>query len=173
MLLHLIGYRGSGKSAVAAALSELLGWPWIDADEVLERSAGKTIKQIFADDGETAFRDLESAIAADLTEKNRHIIAWGGGVVLRETNQKLLQRRGKIIWLTASPETLRARIHGDQTTAERRPNLTGQGGLAEIRTLLEQRTPLYAACADLTIDTEQLSPAQIASRILADLHLQE
>lgn len=173
MLLHLIGYRGSGKTAVAAALNESLGWPWIDADAELERRAGKTIKQIFAENGETAFRDLESAIAADLTEQDRQIIAWGGGVVLRESNQKLLKRRGKIIWLTASPETLLVRIHADETTAQRRPNLTGQGGLAEIRTLLEQRTPLYAACADLTVATEQLSPAQIASRILAELHLQE
>jgi shikimate kinase len=173
MLLHLIGYRGSGKSAVAAALSQQLGWPWLDADAELERRAGKTIKQIFADSGETAFRDLESAVAADLIENDRSITAWGGGVILRESNQQLLKRRGKVIWLTASPETLLARINGDITTAERRPNLTGQGGLAEIRTLLAQRTPLYAACADLTIDTLEQSPPEFASRIIAELHLQE
>jgi shikimate kinase len=173
MLLHLIGYRGSGKTAVAAALSEQLGWPWIDADAELERRAGKTIKQLFADHGETAFRDLEAAVAADLVENDQQIIAWGGGVILREPNRQLLQRRGKIIWLTASPETLLARMSGDVTTAERRPNLTGQGGLAEIRTLLDQRTPLYAACADLTIDTELMSPADIARRIITELHLQE
>jgi shikimate kinase len=173
MLLHLIGYRGSGKTAVAAALSEQLGWPWIDADAELERRAGKTIKQFFADHGETDFRDLEAAVAADLVENDQQIIAWGGGVILREPNRQLLQRRGKIIWLTASPETLLARMSGDVTTAERRPNLTGQGGLAEIRTLLDQRTPLYAACADLTIDTELMSPADIARRIITELHLQE
>ena len=172
MLLHLIGYRGSGKTAVAAALAEQLGWPWIDADTELERRAGKTIKDIFADSGEIAFRDLESAIAADLVQNDRQIIAWGGGVILREPNRQLLRRRGKIVWLTAAPETLLARMHGDTTTADRRPNLTGQGGLAEIRTLLEARTPLYAACADLTIDTERLSPADIARRIIAELQLQ-
>jgi shikimate kinase len=171
--VYLIGYRGSGKTAVAAALSEQLGWPWLDADAELERRAKQTIKQIFAHGGEPVFRDLEAAVAADLAQKDRHIIAWGGGVILREQNRKLLSQHGHVVWLTAPAETLLARMQGDATTAERRPNLTGQGGLAEIRSLLEQRTPLYAACAQLTIDTERLSPAEIARQISAELHLQD
>jgi shikimate kinase len=173
MNLFLIGYRGCGKTTVAAELSKLLGWPWLDADVELERQAGQTIKQIFADQGETAFRDLESQIAKELAMRERHIIALGGGAVLREQNRQLLIGRGKTIWLKAEPEVLQARIQADATTAERRPNLTGQGGLSEIRTLLAARTPLYASCADVTIDSQAGSPAEIARQIVAELRLSE
>jgi shikimate kinase len=173
MNLFLIGYRGSGKTTVAAALADLLGWPWVDADAQLERRAGKTIKQIFADQGEAAFRDLESTILADLVTLNRHIIALGGGVILRDENRRQLAGRGKIVWLQASPEALLARISGDTTTAERRPNLTGQGGLAEIRTLLTERTPIYASCADLTVDAESKPAVELARQIIDELQLQE
>jgi shikimate kinase len=172
MNLLLIGYRGSGKTTVAAALAERLGWPWLDADAELERRAGKTIKQIFADEGETAFRDRESAVLADLLDhENNRIIALGGGVILREENRRLLAEHGKTVWLQASPEALHLRIHADPTTTERRPNLTGQGGLAEIRNLLAQRAGLYAASADVAIDTEGKSPDQLAGEIQAQLQL--
>src|SRR3954469_21824342 len=98
MNVFLIGYRGSGKSTVAAALAKQLGWPWMDADAELERRAGKTIKQIFAEQGELAFRDLESAVLADLVKPGRQIIALGGGVVLRDANRRLLAGRGKVVW---------------------------------------------------------------------------
>ena len=87
-------------------------------------------------EGEQAFRDLESAIVTDLAARDGCIIALGGGVVLREQNRQAVAGRGKIVWLQASPEVLFGRIHADPTTAERRPNLTAQGGLAEIRDLL-------------------------------------
>jgi shikimate kinase len=169
MNLFLIGYRGSGKTTVAEVLARRLGWPWVDADAELEQRAGKTIKQIFAEEGERTFRDLESAVVADLARRDRHVIALGGGAILREENRKALAGRGTMIWLQASPEALLARINSDATTAARRPNLTGQGGLDEIRTLLAERTPLYAACADLTIDAETKSPAEIADQIIAQL----
>ncbi len=169
MNLFLIGYRGCGKTTVAARAAELLGWPWLDADAVLEARAGKSIKQIFAEDGETAFRDLESAVIADLAAGQRHVIALGGGAILREQNRQALVGRGQVVWLQASPETLLARIAADPTTAQRRPNLTGQGGLAEIRSLLDERTPLYRQCAHVVIDAEQLQPAEIARRIVASL----
>jgi shikimate kinase len=169
MNVFLIGYRGSGKSTVAAALSQRLGWPWLDADAELERRAGKTIKQIFDDQGEQAFRELESAVVADLARRDQQIVALGGGAVLREQNRASLANRGKIVWLKASPESLLARIEADKTTAARRPNLTSHGGLAEIRKLLADRTPIYEASADLTIDTEKKSPADIARQIIEGL----
>ena len=171
MNIFLIGYRGSGKTTVAAALSEQLGWAWSDADAELERRAGKTIKQIFADRGEPAFRDLESAVLRDLVNADRQILALGGGVILRPENRQAIAGRGKIVWLRASPETLFSRINSDPTTAERRPNLTGQGGLAEIRSLLAERTPLYEECTDLTMDVENKSPAEIARQIIQALNL--
>ena len=92
-------------------------------------------------------------------------------MVLRPENRRLLEGRGKIVWLKASPEALLARIQQDATTAQRRPNLTGQGGLAEIRHLLAERTPLYAAAADIAIDAEGKSPDEIARQVMAELRL--
>jgi shikimate kinase len=83
MNLFLIGYRGCGKTSVARALSARLGWPWLDADVELEARAGKSIKQIFADDGEAAFRDLESAVIADLAQHDRHVLALGSPPIRR------------------------------------------------------------------------------------------
>jgi shikimate kinase len=171
MNLFLIGYRGSGKTTVAAALAERLGWPWIDADTELERRAAKSIKQIFAEGGEAAFRDLESAIVSELAGGDQQVVALGGGAVLREQNRSALAGRGKVVWLQASPETLWRRISSDATTAGRRPNLTSQGGVEEIRELLAQRTPIYASCADLAIDADDKPPGPIADAILAALSL--
>ncbi len=171
MNLFLIGYRGSGKTTVAAALAEQLDWPWIDADAELERRAAMTIKQIFAEQGEPSFRDLESTVLQELAARHSHIIALGGGVILRAENRQILKNHGKTVWLQASPEALQGRISDDPATADRRPNLTGQGGLAEIRTLLAKRTPLYAQCADLTIDAENKSPPEIARQIIVELEL--
>jgi shikimate kinase len=168
MNIFLVGYRGSGKTTVAAALAEQLAWKWLDADAELEREQGKTIKEIFAEEGEGAFRDYESAVLAELARLEQHVLALGGGVVLREENRKLLKSRGKIVWLQAPAELLWERIQADATTAERRPNLTAQGGIAEIRTLLAAREPLYGAVADVTVAADH-SPEAIARQIIAEL----
>jgi shikimate kinase len=113
-----------------------------------------------------AFRNLESAIVADLAARDQHVIALGGGAILREENRAALAGRGLVVWLQASPETLLARIAADPTTAERRPSLTAQGGLAEIRSLLAERTPLYRRCADLVVDADRQPPEAIAGEIV-------
>jgi shikimate kinase len=170
MNIFLVGYRGSGKTTVAAALAEALGWHWLDADAELERRQGKTIKEIFAEQGEGAFRDFESQTLADLAHLDQHVLALGGGAVLRETNRQLLKSHGKVIWLKAPAELLWERIQGDATTAARRPNLTAQGGIAEIRTLLAAREPIYAAVADITVAANR-PPATIAREIIAAIGL--
>jgi shikimate kinase len=167
MNVYLIGYRGSGKTCVAGHLAELLQLPWADADAELERRAGRTIREIFAADGERAFRDLESAVLTDLAERGGQVIALGGGVVLREANRAVLRRSGRTVWLRAQPETLWQRIEGDPTTGDRRPNLTAHGGIEEVRRLLDARTPFYEESADLALDTEDKSPAEIAQAIAA------
>ncbi len=172
MNIYLIGYRGSGKTSVAAALARRLRWPWLDADAEIERRAGKSIAQIFADQQAAGFRDLESAMVAELTARDQHIIALGGGAILREENRRAIAG-GQVIWLKASPEQLLARIQADPTTAKRRPNLTPQGGFEEIRTLLAERMPLYAACANLAVEVEQKTPDQIAEEIALWLSQQE
>jgi len=165
MNLYLIGYRGSGKTSVAAEVGKLLGWPWLDADVEVERRAGKTIKQIFDTSGEQSFRDQEAAVVSDLANLTSHVIALGGGAVLREESRQAIRGSGKVVWLQASPEVLFQRICGDASTAERRPNLTAAGGFAEVERLLAVRSPIYAACADLTVDAEHSAPAEIAPQI--------
>jgi shikimate kinase len=137
----------------------------------LERRTGRSIREIFAESGEQAFRDLESAVVADLAGLDRHILALGGGAVLRAQNRQAMVGRGKVVWLKATPETLAARIAADPTTTARRPNLTGQGGLEEIRQLLASREPIYQACADLAVDAAGDSPENIAQQIAAAFQL--
>ena len=167
MNLLLIGYRGTGKSAVARLVAERLGWQWLDADVELERRAGKSIAAIFANDGEPAFRDLESKILAELVRLDRHVLALGGGVVLRPENRALIKQAANVTWLTASPETIQARVAEDPTTGARRPNLTTWGGIEEIRQLLAQREPMYLECAGAVVDTDGRSLDDVAQAVLS------
>jgi shikimate kinase len=171
-LIALVGYRGCGKTAVAQLTALRLGWDWVDADVEIELRAGKSIAAIFADDGEEAFRDLETAVLEELLRREKTVLALGGGVVLREENQQQLLssrmlNRGRTVWLRASPKTLWARIQADPATTARRPNLTATGGVEEVKRLLKIRSPLYQECADFTVDTERKSPDEVAEKIVA------
>jgi len=169
MKLILIGYRGTGKTTVARCLARRLGWSWMDTDDEIERSAGKSIAAIFRDDGEATFRDLESDVLADWADKEQVVLATGGGAVLRERNRRALHHGGTIVWLTASPPTILKRISADRTTAQRRPKLTSAGPEAEVSQTLEARSPIYRDCADLEIDTEGKTPPEIADEVLRQL----
>jgi shikimate kinase len=171
MLLTLIGYRATGKTTLARLLAERMGCDWIDADVEIERRAGKSIAEIFAQDGEPAFRDLEAAVIADLCRRRRLILAAGGGAPLRPESRQAMQTGGKVVWLKATPATIHARMSGDQTTAARRPNLTNQGGLEEIVQVLTRREPIYRQAAHVEIDTEEKRPGEIVEEILARLEL--
>lgn len=165
MAITLIGYRGSGKSSVAPLLAQRLGWHWKDADAELERSAGRTIREIFATDGEPEFRRLEHEVLADLTRQEALVLAAGGGAVLRDDNRDLLTQSGPVVWLRADVDTLLRRIEGDGTTADRRPNLTAAGGRSEVVQLLAMREPFYRAVATITVDAGDRSVDAIAQEI--------
>jgi shikimate kinase len=169
-LIFLVGPRGSGKTSVARRVASGLGWHWLDADALLEERHGQTIKQIFAGEGEAGFRDKEAALVDDLCLQQRHVIATGGGVVLREENRRKLRAAGHVVWLTADARTLWARISDDRTTGERRPNLLS-GGLAEVEEVLRMREPLYGACAHLRVETAGRTLEQVVEVILS--HLRE
>lgn len=166
--IFLIGARGSGKTTVASLLAARLGWPWLDADQVLETRAGRSIRAIFAEDGELRFRELETEILAELCHPPQRVVATGGGVILNPLNRQRLRQAGKVIWLAAEPETLAQRVLRDATTAERRPDLS-VGGLAEIREVLRTREPLYRECAHAIVDTTGRTAEQVTDEILAFL----
>jgi shikimate kinase len=168
MILTLIGYRATGKTTLAQLVAQRLGWDWIDADVEIERRAGKTIARIFAEDGEPAFRDLEAAVIADLCGRDRLVLAAGGGAPMRAESRQAMRAGGKVVWLTARPETIFTRMFGDATTAARRPSLTGKDPLAEIVELLERREPTYREAADFVVDTEGRTPDELAVNILRE-----
>jgi shikimate kinase len=163
----LIGYRGGGKTTVGRLLAGRLGWEFADADDHIEASAGKSIAEIFAAEGEAGFRDREAAVLGELCRKPRLVLATGGGAVLRPANRELLRAAGFVVWLNSSPETAWERLRADPTTAARRPNLTAAGGLDEVRALMAAREPLYREAADLVADADAPSPEAVAAAILS------
>ncbi len=167
-LIFLVGPRGSGKSTTARALAAKLGWDFIDADDVLESRSGRSVRQVFAEEGEEGFRDKEAAVLDDLCRRTRHVVATGGGVVLREANRAKLKASGFVVWLTADAPTLWRRLQQDATTAERRPALS-VGGLAEVEEVLRAREPFYKECAGLRVESAGKAPEDVAEVILAAL----
>jgi shikimate kinase len=163
-LIVLVGYRGSGKTTVAPLVAERLGWQWIDADRALESRCGRPIEQMFQSEGEAAFRDREADLLAELCGRDRHVVAAGGGVVMRPGNRECLTQAGLVVWLRADVDTLWRRLQGD--ALNRRPDLT-VGGRAEVEQLLALREPLYRACANVVVDTVGRSPEEVANEILA------
>ena len=163
--LYLIGYRATGKTTVARLLSERLSCQAVDADDIIETRAEMPIKEIFAVDGEAGFRDLETEIVKELSQRSDTVVALGGGALQRPENRQQLFGTGVMIWLQAAAETIQRRIEGDPATAERRPNLTVAGGFQEIQQLLSAREPVYQECADYQVDTEDKSPESVADAI--------
>jgi len=157
----LVGFMGTGKTAVGRILAARLGRPLVDMDAVLAERAGKTVAAIFAQDGERRFRARERALVRELAARTGLVIAAGGGVVLNPDNLRVFGRTGRVVCLAAAPEAILARV-GRET---HRPLLEGGDKARRIRELLEERRPLYAAIPD-RIDTTGRTPAQVAAAIL-------
>ncbi|MFM8414016.1 MAG: shikimate kinase [Planctomycetota bacterium] len=164
--ITLVGYRGTGKSSVAARLAARLGCPWTDADDVLELELGATIAAVIRDRGEPFFRDREAELLARLLDREAGVLATGGGVVLRPENRTLLTSRGRpVVWLQAPAAVLRERLAADPTTSARRPALGGGDALAEVAAAVVAREPLYRSVADAVVDAAVDSPDRIAARL--------
>ena len=173
MVITLIGYRGSGKSSVGRQLAQRLNCSCIDSDDVIEERAGRSIREIFEQDGEDEFRRLESEVLGQLTERKNVIIAAGGGAILTRKNRDAVKGAGPVVWLQADVNTLTDRIMQDVSTADRRPNLTDQSVTDEIAGVLRERWPLYDDAASICIETEGQSVEQIVDAICGQLDGEE
>ncbi|MBP1156148.1 MULTISPECIES: shikimate kinase [unclassified Paenibacillus] len=146
----LIGMMGSGKTTVGQALSAKLGWTYIDTDSEIVRSQGMSISEMFAKQGEEAFRRAESDTIGDVLRGSKQVIATGGGAVLLEQNRHAMNENGFVVALSASVETIIERVRGDQN----RPLL--QGNLEErVNHIVVSRKHAYDF-ADLKVDTDGL-----------------
>lgn len=161
--IALIGYRATGKSTVGRLIADRLGWEFVDADEALEGRIGRTIASVFAEQGESAFRDLEEETIAELSRRDRLVLATGGGAVLRPSNREAIGRFGFVAWLSATPETIVGRLRDDPGN---RPSLTEKGLCDEVAELLQQRMPLYRSLADETIETEGKTAEEVADDVV-------
>jgi shikimate kinase len=163
MNLVLIGYRGTGKSAVAEILSRKLGMPAVSLDEEIVREAGMPIPEIVEKRGWPWFRDLEAEIAERFAARDGAILDTGGGVILRPDNTEKLRRNGVLFWLKASVDVIVQRIQ----ESTQRPSLTeGRSFLEEVEEVLSQRLPLYQAAADREIDTDPRTVSEVAEEII-------
>ena len=164
--LIFIGYRGTGKTTVAQKIADRLGIPVFDSDSEIELQAGKSIAEIFAQEGESAFRGREESVIAEILSSSPPLVlATGGGSVLRESTRLRLRSSGRVIWLTAEPETILRRITADAATPTMRPNLTSLPMREEIIGVLEQRKPLYAETAHEIIDTDGQTADEITENV--------
>jgi shikimate kinase len=169
----LIGYRATGKTTVGCLLAERLGWTCVDTDDHIQREVGKSVRQIFEQEGEASFRDYETAAIGSLARGHKLVLTVGGGAVLRAENRRAIATAGPVVWLDASVATIHQRLIADTQTALQRPALTDLSQRDEIERLVGERQPIYAACADVRIDTDGLTPRQVTDAILARLDLSE
>lgn len=166
MNIVLIGYRGTGKSAVGRVLAQRLRRQLVSTDAEVVKRAGLSIPKIVEQSGWEHFRDLESSVCLDLAGRDDLIIDTGGGAILRPQNVESLKKNGRFWWLTAGVETIARRIGHDS----QRPSLTGTRSFVdEIAEVLAERLPKYRVAADWTIATEGLTVNQVAERILAQI----
>lgn len=163
--IFLIGFMGAGKSTVARILGRLLSMPVIDLDRRIEERSQRSIPEIFEAEGEARFRALESAELSALAEEPPSVVACGGGIVLAEANREELHRLGTVVYLRVSADEAARRV-GDGTG---RPLLSGERPLERAAALLSAREPVYAAAADIIVETFGRTPEEVAGKIADEI----
>jgi shikimate kinase len=158
----LIGMPGCGKSALGRRLAPRLELPFVDVDEEIERAAGKSIKEIFADHGETYFRDGERRVIARLLASGPQVLATGGGALLNEETRNNIRRCGVSVWVKADVALLVRRV----TKRNTRPLFEGRDAETVVRDLMEARYPIYAAVADLAVESRDVPHEVIVGEMI-------
>ncbi|MFC2059859.1 shikimate kinase [Chloroflexota bacterium] len=164
--IALIGFMGTGKTEVGEALANKLGRRFIELDLLIEQKAGKPIPEIFQQNGETAFRELEIEVTKEIANERYLVIAGGGGIVLNKINIDRLQEGAIMVYLTASPRIILKRVSSQEG---QRPLLQVDNPTLTIRQLLRFRKPFYERAANVTLDTSKLDINTVAEQIISRL----
>lgn len=161
--IALIGFMGAGKTAVGQLLAKKLDREFIELDLLIEQKAGKSIPEIFQQDGEIAFRELEIGVTKEVAGRQNVVIACGGGLVLNKINIDRLRKGCIIVYLTASPRVILKRVSSE---AGNRPLLEVDNPTLTIRELLKFRKPFYERAADIKINTSRVDIESVAEQII-------
>ena len=163
--IFLTGFSATGKSLVGPLVAEALGWRAVDTDDLIEEAAGKSIPEIFAQDGELRFRELEREALARAVREEDVVVATGGGALVSVENRRTMAQTGLLACLEATTETILRRLHesGSKQPSER-PLLAGPAPRARIEELKAGRQPFYAL-ADLIVETDPLTPLEVAGQV--------
>ena len=160
--IFLIGFMGCGKSTVANQLHKEYQMQILEMDEMIVEREGMNIPQIFSEKGEVYFRDSESKLLLEIQEGSNQVVSCGGGVVLREQNVITMKKNGKIVLLTAKPETILKRVAND----DNRPLLKGRKTVEGISELMDQRRGRYEAAADIIVETDDKEIREICKEVI-------
>ena len=160
--IFLIGFMGCGKSTIAKALQDKLGMDIMEMDTEIVKRQGMSIAEIFEKHGETYFRDVESNLLKELKSEDHVIVSCGGGVVIRSENSDYMKKSGKVVLLTATPETVYERVKDSKD----RPILNQDMSVAHIANLMEKRRLMYQNAAEVTIQTDGKTAEAIADEII-------
>ncbi len=161
----LIGFMGAGKSTVASYLSAQLAMEAVEMDEIIAQREGMSISDIFKTKGEQYFRDAETSLLIELQSQKNMVISCGGGTPLRERNVAEMKKNGKVVLLTADPQTIFDRVKDEHG----RPLIENNKNVEFIRGLMEQRRPKYEAAADIVIVTDNKSQQEICRELVERL----
>ena len=164
--IALIGFMGVGKTEVGKVLAEKLRRKFVELDSLIEQKAGKSIPDIFQQDGEAAFRKLEIEVTKEVSKDKNLVMACGGGIVLNKINIDRLRENARMVYLTASPGVILKRVANEEG---QRPLLEVDSPALTIRELLEFRKPFYDRAADITINTSKLDIDAVAEQIIKKL----
>lgn len=160
----LVGYMGSGKTTVGKDLARKCEYTFIDTDEEIEKIQGKTIKEIFASEGESSFRNMETEYLKDYLHKkvSNQVLSTGGGMVIRPQNQELIKKLGTVIYLQATPDTIYQRVKKDTS----RPLLQCENPMLKIQNMIKDREASYLAAADYVVQVDDKKQSEIADYII-------
>lgn len=167
-LICLVGMPGSGKSTVGRHIARDIGLPFVDTDHVIEQRIGCSIREYFETQGEVAFRDVEQTVIEEVMRLDGHVVATGGGAVLRQVNRQVLHDRGVVVYLRSTPEDLARRLRHDS----HRPLLQGGSDpLRRLRMLFQDRDPLYLRTSHFVIETGRPSVHSLVNMVMMQLEL--